>query len=437
MAVAPFDYSLQVQQPFAAAVQGFQIGDAIQARQAEQAKLEAQRQAQMQMQSDLSALASNRNATAADYASMMTRYPQLSEQLKRASEAMSGEQQQSFIRDASPILAALQNQRPDVAEKLLRDSAAAKRASGMEAEAKQDEMLAEMTKLNPDIARSSVALRLAGLPGGDKVIDSISKLGGEDRARAKAPAELRQAEAAAAGAEADATTKGVDAKYADEKGKLSITKLKADIGLTNAQASSAAALAKKYTQETAIAVAQAATGDPARKFDAETKLRNEYTKNIGAALDTREAYRRVKASKDDAVGDLSLIFGYMKMLDPGSVVREGEFANASNAAGVPERIANLYNRVAKGERLTGSQRKAFISQAGDLNAVAERRMNEERERLAPVIKAYGLDARNVYGDKPVEDPKPPAAQPQPGEQTATNPNTGERMVLRGGKWVPL
>ena len=40
------------------------------------------------------------------------------------------------------------------------------------------------------------------------------------------------------------------------------------------------------------------------------------------------------ATKDGtAAGDLSAIFAFMKMLDPGSVVREQEFANAQNAAG--------------------------------------------------------------------------------------------------------
>ena len=53
-------------------------------------------------------------------------------------------------------------------------------------------------------------------------------------------------------------------------------------------------------------------------------------------------------SKDpSAAGDLAMIFTYMKILDPTSVVREGEQATAQNAAGTPERIKNIYNRVIK------------------------------------------------------------------------------------------
>jgi hypothetical protein len=211
----PYDYSIQVQQPFQSVLQGYQAGTAIRDDQAKQAAAEAARQAQLQMQADLSALSSNRNATGADYAAMMTRYPQLSEQLKRASETMSGAQQQSFVQQNSPILAALQSNRPDVAERIVRDRAAAMRNSGMEEQAKQDEVLADMIKLNPDIARSSVAFRISALPGGDKVVDSITKLGAEGRAAEKAPAELRSAEAGATKAEADAKTAGVTAKFAE------------------------------------------------------------------------------------------------------------------------------------------------------------------------------------------------------------------------------
>ena len=56
----------------------------------------------------------------------------------------------------------------------------------------------------------------------------------------------------------------------------------------------------------------------------------------------------------------------MKMLDPGSVVREGEFANAQNSAGVPDRIRSRYNNVLSGERLAENTRQDFIQTAQGL-----------------------------------------------------------------------
>ena len=53
----------------------------------------------------------------------------------------------------------------------------------------------------------------------------------------------------------------------------------------------------------------------------------------------------------------------MKMLDPNSTVREGEFANAQNAASIPDRIRNQYNKAAEGTRLTAEQRNDFVASA--------------------------------------------------------------------------
>ena len=79
------------------------------------------------------------------------------------------------------------------------------------------------------------------------------------------------------------------------------------------------------------------------------------------------AYEKVKVAAKGAgpADDISLIFGYMKILDPGSTVREGEFATAANAGGVDTRIWNLFNKLKTGERLTPDQREMFRKSAED------------------------------------------------------------------------
>lgn len=99
-------------------------------------------------------------------------------------------------------------------------------------------------------------------------------------------------------------------------------------------------------------------------------LRDEANKDpdIKGYIDVRDAYDRVKSAAEDpsGAGDLALIFNYMKVLDPGSVVREGEFANAENSAGIPSKIRNLYNKTIEGKRLTEDQRADFVDRAGRL-----------------------------------------------------------------------
>lgn len=67
--------------------------------------------------------------------------------------------------------------------------------------------------------------------------------------------------------------------------------------------------------------------------------------------------------ESSAMGDLGLIFSYMTALDPSSSVREGEFANAQNAAGIPGQIRNAYNRLLSGERLNAEQRRDMADSA--------------------------------------------------------------------------
>ena len=63
------------------------------------------------------------------------------------------------------------------------------------------------------------------------------------------------------------------------------------------------------------------------------------------------------------VADISMIFAYMKMLDPRSVVREGEQAQASNSGGVPDAVRNIYNSLLDGGKLQDPQRRSFLNQA--------------------------------------------------------------------------
>lgn len=116
-----------------------------------------------------------------------------------------------------------------------------------------------------------------------------------------------------------------------------------------------------------------------------------------ASQDVSAAYNKVQsaASNPSAAGDLSMIFNYMKMLDPGSVVREGEFATAQNAAGVPTRVQNQYNQLLKGERLSPTQRKDFSGQARNLYKAQlsqQEKIDADFRRLA---EKHGIDPKDI------------------------------------------
>lgn len=153
-------------------------------------------------------------------------------------------------------------------------------------------------------------------------------------------------------------------------------------------------LSPEEAQRRGVTPAQAGAAD---NFDDEHKLRQEFD---GLTKDYREidgAYNRIGASAKDpsAAGDLAMIFNYMKMLDPGSVVREGEFATAQNAAGVDQRIAAQYNRLLNGERLTEATRADFIDRANRLYAAETNRFNQRADQFRDVAKGYGFDPDKI------------------------------------------
>jgi len=90
--------------------------------------------------------------------------------------------------------------------------------------------------------------------------------------------------------------------------------------------------------------------------------------DIKGFVEIRDGYDRVQtgANMKNGQGDLALLFGYMKMLDPTSVVRESEFASAREAQGTLSKWFNLPDRFFNGDQLTDEGRKHFAKAAQEL-----------------------------------------------------------------------
>lgn len=162
------------------------------------------------------------------------------------------------------------------------------------------------------------------------------------------------------------------------------------------------------------------------------KLQDDFARDSKPFVLVRDAYQRVHTSarNPDAAGDLGLIFGYMKMLDPQSVVRETEFANAQNAAGVPDQIRNLWNRVKSGERLNPNQRAQFVGQADKYFQDAVRNQDQVVRQYTGRSSNLGINPKYVVEDLNTglgtDDQGPPA----PGAGGAAAPSAYELYLQR-------
>lgn len=126
-------------------------------------------------------------------------------------------------------------------------------------------------------------------------------------------------------------------------------------------------------------------------------LRKEWTSLTKDYREIGNMWAKIRdaGTNPTAANDLAMIFGYMKILDPGSVVREGEFANAQNTAGVPGRIRAAYNNILKGERLTPEQRQEFLQSAYGAVKSQLPILNNLEQQFTSIAQAGGLDPRRI------------------------------------------
>jgi hypothetical protein len=189
-------------------------------------------------------------------------------------------------------------------------------------------------------------------------------------------------------------------------------------------------------------------------FTQEKDLRSEFDKAAKPFVELSQAYQKIEtaAKNPSGAGDISLVYGYMKILDPGSVVREGEFATAANAGGVSDAIRSLYNRALQGERLSDNVRTDFLGQARNIIESQRVLSNDLQERFRELSKQYDLNADRVVFDpfKRVRTPSqiinqsttkpggaagsPPAAPPAAG--TGTNLPTTQRGFFDRFNLIP-
>jgi len=437
----PINYLAQVADPFAQATQGLKLGVGMaDLQRQQQLRAAQQQQAQLAMQ-EQARFFSNPNPTmrdAARYASLLT--PEQSKAFLPFMEGISKEQQQNTLKTTGQLLSALQAS-PETGIKLLQDRALAARNSGDEEDASLFERLATAAAdptQGPQVAFKALVQSAAAIPGSKEMFETIDKGMGTARAEAQAPAELRQKIAAAEKAESDAKTAlatatnapekaaaeaalakaqadkaKVDAKYAEQVAQDAIEKRAADLGLTTAQTNQALATTRKLNTEIQKAAVELealkATGgrDPEKTFAQEEKIRKEWQGRSKMYSELQGTFNTLQASASSAngPGDIALITGFMKMLDPGSVVRETEFATARDTAGLFTQLQNRLEKAKNGQLLSPEQRSQYVALSQKYLESAQKKADQEKKDLGIVVKNYRLNPENVFGAE--QAPPPP------------------------------
>ena len=391
------DYSsYQTANPLSMAMQGFKDAGAIQAAKQQQAigqqnfelnqmKVDEYKKAQAKKLEFQTAMAGlGKNPSAQDYQKLMIQFPSMAATLKEPYEMLSSEAKQAKLTQATQVLAALKSNSPETATTLLERLKAAAENSNDGASAAGSQALIDLIGLNPNAARDAAALSVAAAAGPEQfasIYEKISKVGAEA-----------------------ALQPGVIAKQDFE-----LIKLGTDMGIPPEQTQKiitsyrGAGLSPDASEKLLMLEAGAPGSkiyDPEKRYSASKDLRTEYNKRTGDLTGSRINYEKmIESAKIQAgLGDVALITAFMKMLDPGSTVRETEFATARDTAGLYASLENYLEKVRTGEFLSESQRKVFTDLAGKYLEAAEKDGAKTRQSMEGIVDRLGLNPADVFVD---------------------------------------
>lgn len=186
-------------------------------------------------------------------------------------------------------------------------------------------------------------------------------------------------------------------------------------------------------------------------LDNELKLRGDFRSEpvYKAHQEMKSAYSQVRQAlgQQSPAGDLAGATKIMKLLDPGSVVRESELGMAMAASGMLDRVQNYATNIINGTKLTPTQRADFQRLADALYQESVSQYNAKGEEYRGFANDYGLSPERITGKpdefKPAD--KTHKNNPQRGFALPPNPKQYEGKVLRdtvsgkrfksvGGKW---
>lgn len=134
-------------------------------------------------------------------------------------------------------------------------------------------------------------------------------------------------------------------------------------------------------------------------FDQGNRLRKDYMTDIkdyrtyGQNLSNLLSYAR----QGNGVSDVALLYAFNKMLDPTSVVREGEFRNAQSTEGLPTQVANYLQQIRSGERLSPSQRADIVRTGLAVFAEREKEQRGIEAYYRNIMTGLGIAPKTIDG----------------------------------------
>ena len=110
--------------------------------------------------------------------------------------------------------------------------------------------------------------------------------------------------------------------------------------------------------------------------------------------------------------DMRLLYNYLKLLDPNTGVKEGEYSSAREAGGQWSQMWNMYDNLVSGAVLDNPTRAAFMHEGTSIYNIAAEAMRPHIEKLTHEADLYKIDPKRIVSEAaPAPDQGPTPLPP--------------------------
>lgn len=162
--------------------------------------------------------------------------------------------------------------------------------------------------------------------------------------------------------------------------------------------------------------------EPVRNlYQDESALRTAFERlpSVQSYVTVVPQYISARQAADTRAGDLNLIYAFGKIMDPGSVVREGEMVMAQGTGAVTDRLRGVLGELDRRGRLSPATRADLLAELRTRRQQLATSYNQARGQYEGIAREYGFRPENVVGEHPaapytnVDEQRGGTADPRP------------------------
>lgn len=169
------------------------------------------------------------------------------------------------------------------------------------------------------------------------------------------------------------------------------------------------------------------------RFNANTKATREVARQYQVM---QTSWQALEKGTSKGTAEQGIVSTFNKILDPDSVVREGEYDRTAQGQALLQRMQTIKDNAATGGKISRAVLKDMVDLAGTYAQKAEAFNAAEKARVGGIADRMGIDQALIFTAEPDAGEPPPASRAPPtlGEVRIVN---GQRGRWDGTGWAPV